>query len=53
MSALMTPLKAVIIIEQTGTTAELDEFEVLIKKYGILEMVRTGKVLMVRGQETT
>jgi acetolactate synthase-1/3 small subunit len=42
-----------IIIEQTGTTAQLDEFEVLIKKYGVLEMVRTGKVLMVRGQETT
>jgi acetolactate synthase-1/3 small subunit len=41
------------IIEQTGTTAELDEFEVLIKKYGLLEMMRTGKILITRGKETT
>ena len=41
------------IIEQTGTTIELDEFEALIKKFGILEMVRTGKVLITRGKETT
>lgn len=41
------------IIAQTGTTAQLDEFEGLIKKYGVLEMVRTGKVLMARGKETT
>ncbi len=42
-----------IIIEQTGTTAQLDEFESLIKKYGVVEMVRTGKVLMAYGKETT
>ena len=41
------------IIEQTGTTAELDEFETLMKKYGVVEMVRTGKVLMVKGKEQT
>jgi acetolactate synthase-1/3 small subunit len=41
------------IIEQTGTTAELDEFEALIKKYGILEMIRTGKILITRGKQTT
>jgi acetolactate synthase-1/3 small subunit len=41
------------IIEQTGTTAQLDAFEALIKKYGMLEMVRTGKVLMAHGKETT
>ncbi len=41
------------IIEQTGTTAELDEFEALMKKYGVLEMVRTGKVLMAKGKEQT
>jgi len=42
-----------IIIEQTGTTSELDEFEVLLKKYGILEMVRSGKMVMAKGSETT
>ena len=41
------------IIEQTGTTHQLDRFEALIKKYGMVEMVRTGKVLMALGKETT
>jgi acetolactate synthase-1/3 small subunit len=41
------------IIEQTGTTAQLDEFEALIKKFGILEMIRTGKILLTRGKEST
>lgn len=42
-----------LILEQTGTTNELDEFEGLIKKYGLVEMVRTGKVLMAKGRELT
>ncbi|MBI4309594.1 MAG: acetolactate synthase small subunit [Candidatus Omnitrophica bacterium] len=41
------------IIEQTGATAELDEFEALMKKYSVVEMVRTGKVLMAKGREKT
>jgi acetolactate synthase I/III small subunit len=41
------------IIEQTGTTVELDEFESLMKKHGVVEMVRTGKVLMAKGKEKT
>ena len=45
--------KEVFIIEQTGTTDELDKFEVLLKKYGVLEMVRSGKLVMARGKETT
>nr|HPN57495.1 acetolactate synthase small subunit [Candidatus Omnitrophota bacterium] len=42
-----------LIVEQTGTTAELDEFEALMKKYGILEMVRTGKIVMALGHSET
>lgn len=42
-----------LIIEQTGTTQELDQFENLMKKYRIVEMVRTGKVVMARGKEPT
>jgi len=42
-----------ILIEQTGTTEELDEFEALVKKYGIIEMVRSGKLVMARGSEST
>ena len=42
-----------VIIEQTGSTVQLDELEELLKKYGIIEMVRTGKILMARGKEAT
>lgn len=42
-----------ILIEQTGTTEELDEFETSVKKYGIIEMVRSGKLVMAKGLETT
>ncbi|HOW36529.1 MAG TPA: acetolactate synthase small subunit [Candidatus Omnitrophota bacterium] len=44
---------AAFIIEQTGSTAELDEFENRLKKFGILEIVRTGKIVMTRGKEQT
>lgn len=42
-----------IVIEQTGTTTELDEFEALLRKYGIIEMVRSGKLVMAKGKEST
>ncbi|MDD3374701.1 MAG: acetolactate synthase small subunit [Candidatus Omnitrophica bacterium] len=42
-----------VIIEHVGTTVKLNELEITLKKYGLIEMVRTGKVLMVRGKETT
>ncbi len=41
------------VVEHTGTTAELNELEEKLKKYSLVEMVRTGKVLMVRGKEVT
>lgn len=42
-----------IIIEQTGSSEELDKFDTLMKKYGVIEMVRTGKLLMMKGKQTT
>ncbi|MCK5642249.1 MAG: acetolactate synthase small subunit [Gammaproteobacteria bacterium] len=45
--------KNTLIIQQTGTTSQLNELEALLKKYGIIEMVRTGKVVMVKGQQAT
>ena len=42
-----------LIIEQTGTTNQLDQLEEALKKYGIIEMVRTGKILIARGKEAT
>ena len=41
------------VIEQTGSTKDLDEFEGLLKKYQVLEMVRTGKVVMAKGHSET
>ena len=41
------------IIAQTGTTEELHEFEALMKKYGVSEGVRSGKLLMAQGKEAT
>ena len=42
-----------LIIGQAGTTQELDIFEAEFKKFGIIEMVRSGKLLMARGKEAT
>jgi len=42
-----------LIIEQSGTTNALDDFEDAIKKYGLVEMVRSGKLVLAKGSETT
>lgn len=43
-----------LIIEQTGSSDELTELESHLKKdYGIIEMVRTGKVVMAKGKGKT
>ncbi len=42
-----------LIIEQTGTTAHLEEFETLLEKHSVIEMVRTGKMVMAKGHEAT
>jgi len=42
-----------LIVEIAGTTDELDEFEKLLKKYGIIEMVRSGKLVMTIGKGLT
>lgn len=42
-----------LIVAQSGATAELDELEILLKKLGVLEYVRSGKLLMARGKEQT
>jgi acetolactate synthase small subunit len=43
----------ILIISQTGTTEHLDELETLLKKYHMIEMVRTGKVVMAKGHDET
>ena len=41
------------IIQATGTTAELENLEALLRHNGLLEMVRTGVVALGRGGKTT
>lgn len=43
----------VLIISQMGSTEELNAFEEILSKYGLIELVRSGKLLMMKGKETT
>ncbi len=42
-----------ITFEATGKTAKLNAFQLMLEKYGILESVRSGKLLMARGRKDT
>ena len=42
-----------IILQIAGSSQALDEFETVLKKYGIIEMVRSGKLVMAIGREET
>jgi acetolactate synthase-1/3 small subunit len=44
---------ATITLEVTGETEKIDALHRMLNQYGILEMVRTGQVLIARGEETT
>lgn len=39
--------------EATGKSAKLNAFQLMLEKYGIIESVRSGKLLMARGRRTT
>ena len=42
-----------ITLQVTGETDKLDAVHKLFDRFGVLEMVRTGKVLIARGEEST
>jgi acetolactate synthase small subunit len=42
-----------LIIMATGDTDKVDSCVRMLRKFDIVELVRTGKVLMVRGEEET
>ena len=42
-----------LMLQVTGGTDKLDAAEMMLDKYGITEMVRTGKVIMARGETGT
>ncbi|VAX34926.1 Acetolactate synthase small subunit [hydrothermal vent metagenome] len=41
------------IIQYTNTSTKADEFEMLLKKYNVVEMVRSGKLAITCGKEKT
>jgi len=41
------------VIEITGSSAKIDAFEKLLESFGIIEMVRSGKVVIARGSGHT
>lgn len=45
--------EASMIVQITGASEKLDACIELLMKFGIIELVRTGKVLMARGQKET
>ncbi len=42
-----------LILQATGSTERLDALVTMLRKFRIVELVRTGKVLMARGEEAT
>ncbi len=42
-----------VIIEQIGTTEVIDQLEAALKKQGIVELLRSGKLVMAKGLEET
>jgi acetolactate synthase-1/3 small subunit len=42
-----------LIVQVTGSTEKLDALLDMLQKYGVIEVVRTGKLLIARGKETT
>jgi acetolactate synthase-1/3 small subunit len=50
---LMDDTDGYLIVAQSGSTAELNALENVLSKYGIVEMARTGQLLMSKGKETT
>ncbi len=42
-----------LVIQVTGSTEKLDAFVEMLDQYGIVELIRTGKILMARGRGST
>jgi acetolactate synthase I/III small subunit len=42
-----------ITFQVTGTSSKLDAFQKLLEPFGIVELIRSGNLIMARGSETT
>lgn len=49
----ITPKDETMIVEITGDQNKVDAFQETLSKFEVLEMVRTGKIALVRGAEIT
>jgi acetolactate synthase-1/3 small subunit len=45
--------ESAVIVQKAGTTEELDYLEGLLRKYQLIEMVRSGKLVVVKGTKET
>ena len=43
----------VLVLQATGNSDKLDALHVLLDKFGVIEYVRSGKLIMARGSEVT
>ena len=41
------------IMQVTGSSEKIDAIKTLLMKFGVIEFIRTGKVIMARGEERT
>lgn len=41
------------ILQVTGSTEKIDAITTLLEKHGVIEFIRTGKVIMTRGESST
>ncbi|MBN2143918.1 MAG: acetolactate synthase small subunit [Candidatus Aureabacteria bacterium] len=42
-----------LVIQSTGSSEKLDAMTQLLKNYDLMEMIRTGKIVITRGDQTT
>ena len=40
-------------VQVTGDSEKVDALHKMLGRYGVIEMVRTGKVIVARGEEVT
>ena len=50
---ILNQSQGAVILEKSGITDELDALEESLKEFGIIEMVRSGKLVMAVGKEPT
>ena len=45
--------EAALVVQVTGRTEKIEALHRMLDRYGVVDLVRTGKVLMARGEEVT